>query len=342
MKKSVFFKVLVSILAVSLMLCLFACNDTDVTTTEAETKATETEDKATDAATEAPEGDATAEVTETEAPIDDDTETEATGDTSIADDTDAVTDGDTETEVLTEIDTETATETTIETETEIATCEHSVSEYNAYASDNDETTSMALISGVCSKCGETVTKPASFIYSIESIFANDANNAQNVVIFQASESVAPIMGDSKLDFTAGHPYYPAEGLAPINADFPSYGGMIGVSGWGGYLNSTVSDYAAFMITDETGTVLVDWTDMPVILDVIIPRDDVTVLLPSMYTDGFATGVGFYHIINVIPYADVIGGKTVNITFAFKTAQGVDGDVYIPYVTLNNVVVPAAQ
>ena len=305
--------VLSLIMAISLM----ACDGEEVKDTNApETKAPETSNSSTDTLP-AEESEETTEPA-TEAP-----ETEAPA--TEAPDTQAPeTDG---------------------AETDAPACAHQISEY-AYASDNDGSTKTANLSGVCSKCGETVTKSASFFTAIESVYGD---NGDNVIIFQATAdgNPAPIMGGVVYEYDNTKPYYPANGFSSIPADFPNFGGMLGISGWGGYAGVSANDGAAFRAVDAEGNVIVDWTPVTAILAnaglaLSTPAEDaVNAMLAGAYTDAKVQGIRFNHIINTLDYPE-LAGKTVDVTFAFTTALGVDGDVYVPYFTIKSVSVPAAQ
>ena len=216
--------------------------------------------------------------------------------------------------------------------------------YTTYVAN--EESDVAMISGTCSVCNETVTKPASFFYAIESVYGNAGT--EGLTVFQATPdgNPAPIMGGAYLNFAEGYTFYPADGFSPISLECTAYdgafNGMLGVQGWGGYLNGAVTDGAAYKILDAEGNVLVDWTAIqPYLGAVNTARPDVAELLATLYTDGATEAMGFAHIIDFKPYTATLGGKTVNVVLAFTTAQGVDGDVYIPYATLQ-VNVPACE
>ena len=119
--------------------------------------------------------------------------------------------------------------------------------------------------------------------------------------------------------------------------------MLGVQGWCGYLNGAVTDGGAYKILDTDGNVLVDWTAIQPYLGAVNTDRGTAVaeLLATLYTDGATAPIGFAHIIDFKPYTATFAGKTVNVVLAFTTAQGVDGDVYIPYANLT-VNIPAAQ
>ena len=225
-------------------------------------------------------------------------------------------------------------------QTPVAALGHNVAAYTGYVAnpDGDE----AMITGECSACNETVTKPASFYLAVETIYGNVSN--ENVVVFQADAEIIPLMGLGQFVFANGHANYPADGFSPIALDCTALGGafngMIGISGWTGYLGSSVGDSAVFKVLDADGNELVGWTS----LAQLTPNAGdagVDEFLATGYTDAAVNGYRFAHIVDFKPFWGMLNGKTVTVVMAFTTAQGVDGDVYIPYADIE-LVVPACE
>ncbi len=326
MKNTNLFRALMIALSLAMIFSLFACDKGQETT--GETTAAATDEVTT-----------SAEATDTDAK-------ETTAETSAeATDTDAK---ETTAETTAEVTDTDAKETTVETQPAPTPCQHTDTTYS-YASDGDDTTKLATLAEKCNECGETVsTKDASFYASIEAIYGNDSGNASNVVLFQADTTNAPIMGSIKVTLGAGYDKCPADGVHPIAYDSTTgFAGMLGVSGWAGYVGSSVNDGAAFMAVDQDGNVVLDWTPITGILsaaglNLTAPGGDaVDSMLAGIYSDASVSGIRFNHIIDVRGYSE-LAGKTVDIILAFTTSQGVDGDVYIPYLTIEDVKVPAAQ
>ena len=228
---------------------------------------------------------------------------------------------------------------TLVAQEEIPALGHTVATYTTYVAnpDGDE----ALIAGECSVCHEMGSKPASYFLTVELIYGNVDD--ETVVVFPANGE-QPLMAPGKLVFAPGHVNYPANGYFPIALDCPVYdgafNGMIGVSGWVGYLGADVADGAQFKVVDADGTVLVEWTN----LTQLTPNtadDAVNEFLGAAFTDMTAVGYRYANVVDLKPYWGILGGKTVTVELAFTTTQGVDGDVYIPYASLE-VVVPACE
>lgn len=249
--------------------------------------------------------------------------------------------------------TESSDEETTETESESETdakvpCETHTPGSWSYATDEDSSTKLAILSATCTKCGETVTKDATFYTSIESVFGNDSTNPTNVTLFQAGADLPPMMGSEMVTLGAGKENCPADGIHPIAYDSTTgFAGLFGVGGWAGYLGSSTSDGAAFMAVDETGNVILDWTPVTGILEsaglplVSEGGEEINATLGNVYTDGTAGGIRFFHIIDARQYS-LLAGKKVDIILAFVTNQGVAEDVYIPYLVIEDMQIPEAQ
>lgn len=360
MKNTNVLRALLIVLSLVMLLSLFSCDNEQETTkgttaatteenstTEADETTVETTVETTDKPADEPTDEPTDKPTvETDAKVD---EIDSSDETDKSEQTEG---SDTETVVETDENTETPTdtdeETVGETETEVVVCEHKATTY-AYASDGDASTKLAVLAEKCKKCGEIVsTKSASFYAAIEAIYGNDSGNASNVVLFQADATNAPIMGSTKVTLGAGYDKCPAGGVHPIDySSATGFAGMLGVSGWAGYVGSSVNDGAAFMAVDQDGNVVLNWTPITGILsaaglNLTAPAGDaVDSMLAGTYSDASVSGIRFNHIIDVRGYSE-LAGKTVDIIFAFTTSKGVDGDVYIPYLTIEDVQIPAAQ
>ena len=292
------------LLCLAMVFSLFACAEELTTVTDAQ---------GTDAQTEAPEETNGA----TEAP------TTAVTEAPTAEATEEPTEGE-----------------TTELGSDVPECEaHQVFNYTEYVANPNGST--ALLAGKCVTCGAKVTKPATFFAAIETIYGDVA--ADTVVMFQATETVSPIMGGTMLSFDNKHANYPADGFKPIRLDSTlGYAGLLGISGWGAFLGSSASATAAYRFVDQEGNVLVDWTaasGIDGVLPTIFARPDLDAVLPELYTEGAAGGFGYNFIIDVRPYLDTLAGKIIDVEFAFATPNGVDGDVYIPFATIDTVYLP---
>lgn len=237
-------------------------------------------------------------------------------------------------EVTTADEVTTAVEdTTVETETE---CTHKDVIYTDYVANAEGNPDGATISGSCAGCNQLFCKPASFFASVESIFGDVSDASASV--FKAGENKEPISINSMFSFGTEHPDYPENGLIPVRETFSIYGDMIGVSGWAAYLGSGFKDGAVFRIVDGEGEIIVDWTAVVgAFIPVTGPRFDINKDdVRASYPDGEAVGIGFTHLVNLFDYYSKIEGKTFDVVFAFKTSREGIGDIYIPYITLEDV------
>ena len=360
-------RVLLLVLSVAMMLSLFACGNGAETTEE--TTAAKAESNTTAATTAAPEKETTEKndkVETTESEVDEDEITQAKDDTTdaaeattVAPETDdasentvasettvapEATEGTAESSDTAESETEDTEETT---EEKVVCTNHSVTKW-AYANDGDAASKLAILSATCTKCGETVTKEATFYVTIEYIYGNDKSNPGNVQLFPNAQDSALLMGSEMVTLGPGRDKCPAEGVQPIAYDSATgFAGMFGICGWAGYVGSSTNDGAAFMAVDETGNVILDWTPVTGILEsaglplVSAGGTEIDTTLAAAYTDATVSGIRFSHIIDVREYS-LLAGKTVDLIFAFVTNEGVAEDVYIPYLVIEDVQIPEAQ
>ena len=330
MKITNLIRVLLIVLSLVMVLPLFACgndntNDTEETTTEAVENNQTTEGKDTDATEGGKDTDATEGGKDTDA-------TEGGKDTDATEggkDTDA-TEGGKDTD---------ATEGGKDTD-----ATEGGNDTDATEGGNDtENTENTDTDGENGDATETVT----FFSAIETVFGNDATNPANVSIFQATAdgNPAPFMGQSSVTVLgAGTPNLPAEGVAPIALDSATgFGGMFGFSGWGVFAGSVPANVSvSYQITDAEGNVLVEWTAVQEVIGAVVgARPDVDAVLPTLGYTGGGNAFSVTCIVNTTAYSADLAGQSVNFNFAYTTA-GETETVYIPFVTVAGVVIPAVQ
>ena len=204
---------------------------------------------------------------------------------------------------------------------------HNVENF-AYVSN--PTGNEAMIAGQCLTCRQEISRKASFLASIAAIYGNGGE--ESIYVFQgdSEHTIMSFDGTTPIVFDKDQEYYPADGLKPVPYNSTDkFAGMIGISGCVGYLNSDVNDTPVFRFVGNDGTVILDWTNVPQVFpDISLTFEVEDESIPDI--------IGYNLIIDAWEYIDLIGGENVNIEFAFATDNGVDGDVYIPFVTLGNV------
>ena len=206
--------------------------------------------------------------------------------------------------------------------------------YTEYAEADDN--QLAMVAGACPDCGEKISKPAGFMVSLETMYADVT--ADNVTLFEAVAHMNQGIGNM-IVFDKSQAKYPADGLKPIRLDSQTgFAGLMGIRGWIAYLDAVKTDKIVFKVVDQDGKELVGWTDPTNALDAMLPprndRNDVTAAMPDMYLEGPAAAYGYTVIIDVEPLLGVVGEKTVDIVFAAVNDHG-----YIPFVTLDDVIMP---
>ena len=190
-----------------------------------------------------------------------------------------------------------------------------------FITDNDDKTTTAIMAGTCSLCGEVTRKTAPFLASLSGV-----SGAESYWAAQGGQALS--YGQKMYTYTTGALGYPTAGTLATSNDY-----KIRVFGWAGTVGK--SSGLKYRVVDDEGTELVGWSDVSGTWNLgdAAVQDVVT---QKIGADG--KGYSF----DVKADLSAVSGKTVNVIFAIVASKGVGNDNLIPFITIDNVSVPAAE
>ena len=211
-------------------------------------------------------------------------------------------------------------------------CKHTSVENVSYVSDNDENTVLALEKFDCLVCGQKdLIRHAAFGAALETVDA-DAHISSSLALLKVENCVAGV-------WTVGGRAYPAAGYVT-----PSAEGTVTANGWvgvnGDLLGGTDKEAlgAAYMIVDEEGNVLQDWTEVSA--NFAGEQAPITDSVKLMGHGIAPVGRRFKITADVSSFA----GQTVNVIYAVIPVDIPEGsnDKYVPIIEIHGVQVPSAE
>ena len=203
-------------------------------------------------------------------------------------------------------------------------CEHTSVTNVSFFDDGDENTVYALEKFDCLVCRQNgLVRRAGFGAALENIGANTQISASTSLMKMETMEMGV--------WTVGSIGYPSDGYITPDAE-----GKVTANGWVGVNGDTTK--AAYMVLDENGNVLLDWT----VIDGKFKNEQSPITSAILsYGHGInPVGRRFSMSVDVSAFA----GKTVSIVYAVipNSIPAESGDKYVPIFEIQGIKVPAAE